>query len=66
LDFSTPKSTIVEPEQKVVIVDVNMKFGSMVTFMVKWAIATSPALIILFIIGAVIAGFFGALFTLSH
>jgi hypothetical protein len=48
------------------IVDVDMPFGSMVTFMVKWALAAIPALIILFVIAvilsAMVAGFFGALF----
>ena len=35
----------------VIVMDVNMKFASMVGFMVKWAIATIPALIILIIFG---------------
>lgn len=38
--------------QPVVVVDVNMSFVSMVRFMVKWAIAAIPALIILCIIGS--------------
>lgn len=42
-----------EDRGKVRIVDVDMPFGSMVTFMVKWAIASIPALIILLVIGAV-------------
>jgi hypothetical protein len=33
-----------------------MPFGSMVTFMVKWALASIPAIIILFILGVVLAG----------
>ena len=33
--------------QEVVIKDIEMSFSSMVTFMVKWAIATIPAAIIL-------------------
>jgi len=33
--------------QRVVVTDINMSFGSMVEFMVKWAIASIPALIIL-------------------
>lgn len=36
--------------QAVVVVDVNMSFGAMVRFMVKWAIATVPAAIILIIL----------------
>ncbi len=49
--------------QPVRITDVDMPFGSMVWFMVKWAIATIPALIILMFVGAVLiailSGFFG-------
>ena len=36
---------------EVVITDIKMTFGSMVEFMVKWAIASIPAFIILFLIG---------------
>jgi len=38
------------------IVDVTMPFGSMVVFMVKWAIAAIPAIIILAIIGTIVTG----------
>ena len=38
------------------IVDIKMPFGSMVVFMVKWAIAAIPALIILALIGGFVAG----------
>jgi hypothetical protein len=38
------------------IVDIKMPFGSMVVFMVKWAIAAIPALIILAVIGVIAAG----------
>ncbi|WP_301361840.1 hypothetical protein [Stutzerimonas nitrititolerans] len=34
----------------VVVIDINMSFGAMVRFMVKWAIATIPAAIILIIL----------------
>jgi hypothetical protein len=47
----------------VVVVDVKMPFWSMVTFMVKWAIASIPAIIILLVIGAVAAGILGGLFS---
>ena len=43
------------------IVDIDMPFGSMVTFMVKWAIATIPAFILLFLIGAMLIALFGGL-----
>jgi hypothetical protein len=49
--------------QPVVIMDLNMSFNSMVWFMVKWAIAAIPALILLSLIGAALmmflAGSFG-------
>jgi hypothetical protein len=56
-----------EQEQRVVVVDVNMKFGTMVMFMVKLAIAAIPAAIILVLIGAAIALLFGGIFAgFSH
>jgi hypothetical protein len=39
------------PVQRMTVVDVNMTFMSMVAFMVKWAIASIPAIIILAILG---------------
>ena len=50
----TGRSTV-----RVEVVDVAMPFWSMVVFMVKWAIASIPALIILFIIAAILMGIFG-------
>jgi hypothetical protein len=50
-------------EQRVVVVDVKMRFGSMVIFLVKLAIASIPAAIILFLIGLVLSAVFGGLFT---
>ena len=41
----------------VVVTDIQMTFLSMVVFMVKWAIASIPALIILFIIFSLFGGF---------
>ena len=43
----------------VVISDINMPFGSMVVFMVKWSLASIPAFLILLVIGAVFFGLFG-------
>jgi len=37
--------------REVVVTDIRMRFWSMVWFMVKWTIASIPALIILFLIG---------------
>ncbi len=49
----------------VVVTDVQMPFGSMVSFMVKWMIASIPAVLIILIMVAltvtVLGGFFGAL-----
>jgi hypothetical protein len=50
-----------EQEQRVVVVDVNMKFGSMVVFLVKLAIAFIPAAIILACVGFLIALLFAGL-----
>ncbi|SVD54223.1 uncharacterized protein METZ01_LOCUS407077 [marine metagenome] len=44
----------------------DMPFGDMVMFMVKWAIASIPAFIILFIIGAILTGIFGSLIIFSR
>lgn len=46
---------------EVVVTDVRMPFMSMVVFMVKWAIASIPAFIILFIIAMIIGALFGGL-----
>jgi hypothetical protein len=43
-------------EQKVIVVDFNMTFGSMVIFMIKWVLAAIPALIILSILAAIFGG----------
>lgn len=48
-----------EGVQPVVVVDVHMRFGSMVMFMIKWAIASIPALLILGFIGWIAARIFG-------
>lgn len=37
-----------EAPRRVVVTDIEMPFRSMVTFMVKWALASIPAVIILF------------------
>ncbi|MDG6778166.1 hypothetical protein QCB44_05550 [Thiomicrorhabdus sp. zzn3] len=47
---------------EVKITDIKMPFWSMVMFMVKAAIASIPAIIILWIIFAVLAGIFGGIF----
>ena len=41
------------------ITNINMPFMSMVTFMVKWAFATIPAIIIISVIVMAVSAFFG-------
>ena len=36
---------------EVVVKDIQMSFGSMVVFMVKWVIASIPAILILWLLG---------------
>ncbi|MGO8993566.1 MAG: hypothetical protein ACLQVI_09565 [Polyangiaceae bacterium] len=51
-----PPAVIAQP---VVVMDVRMSFVSMMTFMVKWALASIPAMLILsFIFGMVGMAFF--------
>ena len=50
-----------EINQKVIVTDIKMPFWSMVFFMVKWVIASIPALIILFILLTFLIGFIGGL-----
>lgn len=42
------------------VVDIEMPFGSMVTFMVKWALASIPAFLILALFGTAVAMVLGA------
>ena len=44
-----------ETLNKVEIVNIDMKFWSMVWFMVKWAFATIPALLIIVVIGFILS-----------
>jgi hypothetical protein len=50
------------PLTNVRVVDVQMTFGSRVVFMVKWALASIPALLILVILGVLGAGLLAGLF----
>jgi hypothetical protein len=51
-------------DKSVHVISFDMPFEDMVMFMVKWAIASIPAFIILAIIGAIFFAFFGSLFFL--
>ena len=44
---------------RIVVVDVKMPFMSMVVFMVKWSIASIPALLILLFLAGIILAMFG-------
>ncbi|HSF20518.1 MAG TPA: hypothetical protein VLA81_00630 [Burkholderiales bacterium] len=48
--------------QEIVVTDVKIPFLSMIVLLVKWALAAIPAMIILFVIGAVLSMIFGAFF----
>lgn len=48
-----------ENGNNVVVVDIKMPFMSMVVFMVKWAIASIPAIIILTVLVVIFGGIFG-------
>ncbi|MGA7799766.1 MAG: hypothetical protein WCC36_03065 [Gammaproteobacteria bacterium] len=50
-----------ENESRVVVTDVRMPFLSMVIFMVKWAVASIPALIILALLWSLVTALFGGL-----
>lgn len=43
-----------QPLLRVTVTDINMSFLSMVGFMIKWALASIPAAIILMMIGSVV------------
>ena len=49
-------------KREVVVTDIKMPFGSMVVFMIKWALASIPAFIILAVIWAIAIGVFGGIF----
>jgi len=44
---------------EVTVVDIKMSFWSMVVFMVKWVLASIPAIMILLFLGAMTAGLLG-------
>jgi hypothetical protein len=46
-DPQQPGTPASQETRRVVVVDVQMKFSSMVVFMIKWAIAAIPALIVI-------------------
>jgi len=68
---STPYSVSFPPApQRISVVDFDMPFGRMVVFMIKWAFAAIPALIVIwavvFICLFIFAAFFGGIAALSQ
>ena len=45
---------VAETTEEVCVSDIDMKFGSMVTFMVKWAFAAIPAIFVLSIVAVLV------------
>jgi len=48
-------------KQEVIVTDIRMSLDSMFFFMIKWAIASIPAFIILFLLGALLVVMLGGL-----
>ena len=46
---------------RVTVTDIDMPFGSMVAFMLKWAFATIPAALVLMFVAMVVMAIFAAL-----
>jgi len=51
-----------DSEKRVIVVDIKMPFWSMVIFMVKWAVASVPALVILAILFLLVIGLTSGMF----
>lgn len=50
----------------VIVTDIKMPFISMVVFMVKWVLASIPALIVLYLIMVLLIGLLGGLGGIGH
>lgn len=50
-----------EEAKKVIVVDLQMPFFSIVILMVKWALASIPAIIILAVLFSMVSGLMGGL-----
>ncbi len=57
MEIETSQKDLAEKSSRVKITDINMPFWSMVIFMVKWAIASIPAIIILMLLFMFFGGF---------
>ncbi len=56
-----PAQPSAEPMRKVTVEDIDMPFFSMVAFMLKWGVATVPAILGLGMIWFFLGGFFASL-----
>jgi hypothetical protein len=54
-------ASLADTAQPIRVVNIDMPFWSMVTFMVKWAVATIPAFLLLFAVGAICVLLFGGI-----
>lgn len=59
--MSDSTQTAAQAPQKVIVTGFNMPFGELVVFMVKFAIATIPAALILLVLVAIFGGAIGGL-----
>jgi hypothetical protein len=64
--FNKDNSMASKEINEVVVTDIKMSFSSMVVFMVKWAIATIPAIIILTVVGSITLGLLRAILDGFH
>jgi hypothetical protein len=55
-----------ENQREVVVTDIKMPFLSMVVFMIKWAIASIPAIIILTLLFGLFSMLFGGMISGMH
>ena len=51
--------------ERVIVTDVQMTFLSMVVFILKWSLASIPAIVILMMLWRVVLGVFGGLFGIA-
>lgn len=55
-----------EDRQEIIVTDIRMPFTSMVVFMIKWAVASIPAFIILSLLFALFTMLFGGMLGGMH
>lgn len=63
IHFSKPVAPKSKPDPiEVVVTDIEMRFESMVVFMIKWAVAAIPAFVILYLLSFGLIAFVGGIF----